>query len=504
MPTGEQQQTTSESRMSHQTSRVMKTPRSTTPGQGNGYSTTAVDSPPLSSPDLSGRPEILCATDFSPPARDAADVAAALATNWKSSLRLVHCAHDWLSSPDVPVIEPWDEIIRRPLEDEGQRIRSQCESVVTDLRHGGASLEIPFAASAATQMIVTGCTGRGVAGRWLLGSTAERIAEDANHPTLVVRNTGPLLEWLRHGKGLRVLCAVDFTVSADAAIAAVKELSKLGGDFHLEAAYVARPDDVHLLRSEIPDAPAHAEGVACLERDVWERLHLALGDMPAEVHIRIANSNPAHEFVRLADERRADLVVVGTHQKHGLRRLTEPSFSRGVLAHASTNVLCVPISSHQPKTRIPSIHRVLVATDLTELGNSALAHAYSLLPAGGAVKIVHVCKAPSPLVNPLIASQMTFERGMQTAHDKREAEEKLSALVPRQLATSGVSTTTEALVHASVSQGICEEAERCGTDVICLAANVPSRAVAAIFGSVINSVVSQTHVPVFVVTPPRM
>jgi nucleotide-binding universal stress UspA family protein len=482
----------------------MKTPKSTTSDQGNGHSATIGTSASLTSPAFSARPEILCATDFSPPSIDAADVAAALATSWKCSLHLVHCTSDWLSTPDVPVIEPWDEIIRRPLEAEGRRLRSECEEVFTDLRHGVASAEIPYAVNAGTQLIVTGSTGRGAAGRWLLGSTAERIAEDTNEPTLVVRNPQPLLEWLRQGKTLRVLCAVDFTVSADAAIAAVKQLATAGGNLHLEAAYVAKPDDVHLLRPAAADVSAQSEGVINLERDVWERLHLALGDMPAEVHIRIANGNPAHEFVRLADECHADLLVVGTHQKHGLRRLMEPSFSRGVLAHSATNVLCVPLSSYKPESRIPSIQRALVATDLTENGNSALAYAYSLLPMGGAVKILHVCKAPSALVNPLIASQMTFDRGMETARHKREAEEKLSVLVPRQLATSGVSTTTEVLVHVDVAQGICEEAERCGADVICMAANVPARAVAAIFGSVINSVISRTHLPVFVVTKPKV
>lgn len=480
----------------------MKTPDAAPLTQSQ--STSAMTSPaPLPSPAFSARSEILCATDFSAPAGEAADVAAALAASRKSALRLVHCTPDWLSNADVGVVQPWDDVIRRPLEAEGQRLRAECDEVATDLRHGGASQEIPFAASPATQLIVTGCTGRGAAGRWLLGSTAERIAEDAHHPTLVVRNAHPLLEWLRHGKTLRVLCAVDFTSSADAAVAAVKDLATCGGELHVEAAYVARPDDVHLLRPGSTDVSAQPEGVANLERDVWERLHLALGDMPTEVHIRIANSNPAHEFVRLADECRADLLVVGTHQKHGLRRLMDPSFSRGVLAHASTNVLCVPLSSFHAEPRLPSIHRVLVATDLTEVGNRALAHAYSLLPLGGSVRVLHVCKAPSPLVNPLIASQMTFERGLETARHKREAEEKLSALTPRSLATGGVSTTCEALVHSSIPHGICEEAERCGADAICLSANVPARAVAAIFGSVINSVISNSHIPVFVVTPPK-
>ena len=55
----------------------------------------------------------------------------------------------------------------------------------------------------------------------------------------------------------------------------------------------------------------------------------------------VAQGAPATELVRIANERAADLIVVGTRGRTGLRRLVLGSIARNVLHHASCSVLIV-------------------------------------------------------------------------------------------------------------------------------------------------------------------
>jgi hypothetical protein len=54
------------------------------------------------------------------------------------------------------------------------------------------------------------------------------------------------------------------------------------------------------------------------------------------------------QLVGLAIEEQADLIVVGTHQWHGLSRLRHGSVSRGILRHAPMSVACVPTLGAAP------------------------------------------------------------------------------------------------------------------------------------------------------------
>ena len=437
--------------------------------------------------------QILCATDFTKPALDAADVAAAIAKKLNLPLCLMHCGEDWIVMGELPVVEPDDTLAREKLAGEAQRLRAKGIEVTTEFHRGSAGLEVSASAgSRDTRMIVLGTMGKGVAEHFLTGSVAERAAATAPVPTLIVRDARPLLAWLRDGASLSVLCGVDFSVSSDAAVAAIKDLRALG-TVDIGAAYISPSLD----QVETESAKTN------LQRDVWERLHSVLGDVPVKVHVRSAAARPSHQLLRLAEEQKTELLVVGAHQRSGWSRLLKGSFSHTVVAHAGTNVLCVPLSSYTPEHRVPSIHRVLVATDFSERGNDAVLHAYSLVPAGGEIRLLHVCYTPSAGINPLIASEVYFDHTLTTAKAKEDAEAKMQTLVPELLATSGAATTSEVVVHHDIATAICEAADRFGADVICMGTKGHTRAGAALLGSTVQAVLARSHKSVFVVTPPR-
>lgn len=435
--------------------------------------------------------QILCATDFSKPAMEASNVAAAIAKKLNLPLRLVHCGQDFIVMGDLPVVVADDHSAKDQLKREAERLRSSGIDVTEELRRGSPSVEIVAAAAEQeTKMIVLGSVGKGLAQRWLVGSVAERVAESAPVPTLVVRQAELLLDWLNADAALRLLCAVDFTVSSDTAIRASQTFLTLGRT-EIEAAYVRSPED----------PLGSSEQTAARQRDVWGRLHAVLGDVPAKVHVRDVVGLPGAEFLHTADERKSGLLVVGTHQRHGWRRLKAPSFSRNVLAHANTNVLCVPATA-SPDTGIPKIGRVLLATNFTSVCNDALRHALSLLPDGGAVHIVHVCPEPSSGVNPVIASEVYFDHSMASAQARKDAEGKMRELPADLLATPGVKFSSEVLSHYDVAAAICDAAEIFGADVICMGTQGHSRTGAALLGSTVQAVLARAHKPVFVVTPP--
>ncbi|OYW31357.1 MAG: hypothetical protein B7Z47_01300, partial [Chthoniobacter sp. 12-60-6] len=347
---------------------------------------------------------ILCPTDFSASAQEAADVAAALARKLSLPLRLVHCAQDFTTMGDLPVNLPDDGLLSEQLKTEATRLRESGVAVTAELRHGGVVWEVIAAAGEQpTELIVLGATGKGNAAHWLIGSVAEAVAEESPVPCLVVRQPEILLGWMQGRVKLEALCAVDLSPSSDAAISWLGTLRGIA-PVKVGAAYIHHTQDEG---SMLEDTPAR-------ERDVWERVRAVLGDVPVDVYMCATKGGAAREFLKLTEDRNPGLVVMGSRRLHGLSRLMSRSFSRRVLTHARGNVLCVP-AKPRPCTEVPCIRRVLVATDLGPLAAATLRHARSLLPAGGHIHMVHVCDEPTAGINPVIASEVYFDHSLEVA-----------------------------------------------------------------------------------------
>lgn len=438
---------------------------------------------------------ILCATDFSPAASAAADVACALAGRRRVPLWLLYCSSDWIMTGEVVVPLADEEVLKRQLEAEANRLREETGvEVRTELRSGVPDQEIVAeAVQDRPEFLVIGSTGRGRAERWLIGSVAERVAERAPVPTLVVRQPDVLLAWLRGGAALRLLCAVDRTASTGAALTEVATLRSLGG-LEIEAASI--------LTGKESDYAGDEES---RQRDIWERIRETLGEGPVQVHVRDRTGGAVPGFLEIAEERKADLLVVGSHQRHGWERLKAPSFSRGVLTHAHGNVLCVPAvsaPSWEPvDVGVPKVERILVATKFSDSWPEALRVAISLLPGGGTIHLLHVCPEPKRGINPLVASAVYFDHCLETAKAREEAEAKFRSLPEALTSVPGVRVESEVVVQDDAAAAVCATAERIGADLICLESKGVSKS-GALLGSTVLGVLSKAHKPVLIVTPP--
>jgi len=273
------------------------------------------------------------------------------------------------------------------------------------LRRSGAQVEEVMAGGAPedgvasraeradVRCIVLGSTGHGAIGRMVLGSVSESIAESAWVPTLVLRESARIEDWAHGGKPLRVFVGADFTSHSDAAMTWAASLREIG-PCEFTVGFV----DLLAERraDELEDAPARTpfpeEMHEVLLHDLQERA--ASYFQKDAVHVRVlpTKGRVDSHLLDMAAESGADLIVIGTHQWQGVRRLRHPSVSRRILHAARTNVACVP--SRRPvsanSTCISQAHRILVATGLSTHHGSAVPYAFSMLQPGGTAWLLHV------------------------------------------------------------------------------------------------------------------
>jgi len=418
-------------------------------------------------------PIILCATDFSDAAREAADVAAALTHALHGQLHVVHVTNG-SSGEDVRAQQALQREVERLRGARGVPVRGELASGEPEV-----ALE-RLAASSGARLIVVGTTG---AGRSMLrvGGTAERIVQRASTAVLAVRHGRRLVDWTDRG-GLVVGAIVTEDAASDRALEWVRGLRRIG------------PCDVHVLHAYYMDQATRRYGTTprtltepdpeiegYLRRDLAEATGELGGEGRVAFHPVLALGRLSDHLVGRAADYGADLLVVGNHRARGLSRLS--SVASGVLHLAPMSVLLVPVESPPvARARLPEVRRVLVVTDFSRFGNAAIPHAFGLVRTGGEVLLLHV----------MTGSPDELSRG--------EACARLRALVPPEVAP-GIGAEVEAIWNGDVAAAIITTATRAGADCIVIASHGESGLRRAVLGSVAEGVVRSSRTPVLVVRP---
>ena len=474
---------------------------------------------------------ILCGTDFSANARQAATAAAVLAARSGKPLLLVHVADEFNArDDDQKKLTAFLRPVAKQLRAEAYRLKKAGATVETKLLTGQLAERAikDLVEKRPAALVVVSSVSKTAFDRWTLGTASESLAESVASPTLVVRSSAPFEAWARGERPLKIFVAADGASVSEAALRWVRDLRALG-PCDIVVAHVDRPaEECERLGifATVLENPPTVQRV--LERDLRKRVHAQLGKENVRIVIEPSVDCPDARLIELAVEAQADVIVVGTHQRHGLSRLGHTSVSRGILRHAPMSVACVPASAAAPEGgRIPEIRRVLVATDFSELGDRAVPHAYALPREGGTVFLLHVTQ-PMPLPNPLsldLGSKVDKALEKHTVR-LREASARLRALIPSGAEKRGVASEVavvepskpKGLPHVGMYYGImgeahviedtdparaiCQAVERLDVDVICLGSHGRSGFSAALMGSVAQAVMAQSHRPVLVVRPP--
>lgn len=131
----------------------------------------------------------------------------------------------------------------------------------------------------------------------------------------------------------KILFPTDFSTSSDAGLE--------------QATSLARDTGATLLILHVEEPPAAYGGgemyYGVLEPDNSEINRMLEAVLPHDSSVpyehRMVIGDPATEIVRVADEEKVDLIVLGTHGRTGLKRLLMGSVAESVVRHASCPVL---------------------------------------------------------------------------------------------------------------------------------------------------------------------
>jgi nucleotide-binding universal stress UspA family protein len=309
---------------------------------------------------------VLVATDFSVVADTAVERAAELAGAHHAELRLVH-AVVYIEAAEVAsalTAATYEQLLRTAgarLEELAVRLRGRGLRVSTAFDFGQpAQLILREAGQWRPDLLVVGTRGLGGWRHLLLGSTAERVIEQATCPVLAVHEGDPQ----RPLSGRRVLAATDFSAGARAALGRAVSLLDLGaGDslvlahvFHVPAMVTSPVVGPHVA-AVAADGTLRQDALAALDR---EAAPLRAQGLPARWEL--LEGYPPEALVAAARRLGVDLVVMGTRGRTGLAHLLLGSTAERVLQRAPCPVLVVPAAAERMADAAPSAAEEPVAT----------------------------------------------------------------------------------------------------------------------------------------------
>ncbi|KPJ93949.1 MAG: hypothetical protein AMJ53_06235 [Gammaproteobacteria bacterium SG8_11] len=140
----------------------------------------------------------------------------------------------------------------------------------------------------------------------------------------------------------KILIAIDFTESADQVIERALDIAKQS-NASLTLLHIVD----HLPPLGFGEEPLIAPDWMIPEQQLMEEAKKSLQNFVGKHSLQeceqiVALGTPHIEVVRIAEEKNIDLIVVGSHGRHGVRLLLG-STANGVLHHAGCDVLAVRV-----------------------------------------------------------------------------------------------------------------------------------------------------------------
>lgn len=345
--------------------------------------------------------------------------------------------------------------------------------ITVDLDHAGDPVDAVLrgARERDVQLIVL-ATGR------RCDAVATQIAHAANVPLLLVRDPRPLVDWATSQRPLRVVLGWDDSTTTLAALEPILALRR-AAPVHLDVVHVYFPDEMARrygtrVASMVDPSP---ELEALLRRDIAHELGTVAGQGAVRVVPVLGIGHVGEHLLDYVASTGADLLVGGTHHRHGLRRLS--SVAERMLRDGSASVLMVPRPRNLHLEVAPPLQVAVVATDGSTFANQAVSYAYRLVPDSGEVHLVRVVADGERVDDPTLLDD-------------------LMTLRPSEHATR---TVPHIIRDRDPAHAIAVAAEQVGADVVCIASHARTGIARAVIGSVTDRLLHVCRRPVLVVHP---
>ena len=183
----------------------------------------------------------------------------------------------------------------------------------------------------------------------MLGSIADRMVRQATCPVLTVR---PMPERAPRREIRRICYATDFSPTARAAWPWVVAIASAAG---------AEVDLVHVTFGPVADRHLPAETIGRMAQFLQEQGRIEVerflerSTLPRErIHVHLSPGVAGEQIVHQAQERAADLIVMGTHGWSGIVRWMLGSVAHYVIQTAPCPVLTIAPAGAAHEAHLPA------------------------------------------------------------------------------------------------------------------------------------------------------
>jgi nucleotide-binding universal stress UspA family protein len=275
---------------------------------------------------------ILVPTDFSPASDRAIEQATELARALPAEVHLLHKVvypepHAGTELLDRPFdAARFENVLREVLERPEREAREALDSRRARLERDGLRVSARLETSGDVyeriesaidalkpDLVVMGTHGRSGVRKWLMGSVAEKTLRHAACDVMTLHADSPIA---RAGSGEKILVATDFS---DGARRALDTARKLAGPLRAKIVLL------HVLEERFAPGRRDDGEIALVEVSAEHRARAekALGEEIASEgeEALLREGEVVREIERAADEKRAGIVVVGTHGLGAVRRV---------------------------------------------------------------------------------------------------------------------------------------------------------------------------------------
>lgn len=278
---------------------------------------------------------ILFPTDFSDTARRALSYASFLASHHEATLHILH-VESIPTAPSARRSHPetdveLDECARRASEQFEVDASTLDTSQLVRATRAGPSVRdvvVSYATEHDVDLIAMGTARRRGLASLVPQSTAADVVRHAPCPVLTVlddvdADPGPIR---------RILVPYDFSDPAAQALHTAHDLAAL---------YGATVLPVHVIEELTLPLVYEVESIDVDTEDVRRRATSALQDVSGSQEVRVVSGHPARRLVHIAEDERADLIVIATHGRTGLSRVLLGSVAEAVIRRAPCPVYTV-------------------------------------------------------------------------------------------------------------------------------------------------------------------